>query len=82
MADERKCYAGDLGSDALGKTVMVPATHGERARSGVVREVVHFLGVSPRRARTQVVLEPARGELSGAPMVELDSNVVVEVAAS
>lgn len=79
MADERKCYAGDLGSDVLRKTVFTPATDGERARSGVVGEVVHLIGLAPQRARTQIIFLPAPGDLGRARLVELDSNVIVEV---
>jgi hypothetical protein len=78
MADERKCYAGDLSSDALGKTVVTPATHGEEARTGTVVEVVHLLTVEkPKRARTQIVFWFDR--LGERRMVELDSNVIVEI---
>lgn len=78
MADERKCYAGDLSLDALGKTVLTPATHGEEAHSGRVLEVVHLLtSDKPVRGHTQIVF--ALNRLGERRMVELDSNLIVEV---
>lgn len=38
MSDERKCFAGDLISDAIGKTVRVPFKNG--AVSSVVEDVL------------------------------------------
>lgn len=39
MADERKCYAGDLGTDALGKHVHL----GDEVTVGPVLEITHRL---------------------------------------
>lgn len=80
MADERKCYAGDLGSDALGKTVIVPEHGHEGERRGVVVSVSHGSGLTGK-AITTVLMTPA-GSMGVQQAVTVDATVVVEVRAA
>lgn len=77
MADERKAYAGDLGSDAIGKTVVVPKHGLDGERQGVVSSVSHDTGATGKPV-TSVTFVPA-GPLESAPLVVVDSTVIVEV---
>lgn len=56
MADERKCYAGDLGSDALGKHVDL----GDEVRVGPVIEITHR--VNARGVKTTRVLSDTEAQ--------------------
>ena len=56
MADERKCYAGDLGSDALGKQVHL----GDEVTVGPVVEVTHR--VNARGVKTTRILSETEGQ--------------------
>lgn len=77
MADERKCYAGDLGSDALGKTVAVPASGLDVAHEGTLTMVSHFVGVT---GKPVAELRFAPSELLGSSrVVTVDDAVTVEV---
>lgn len=77
MADERKCYAGDLGSDALGKTVAVPQSGLDEAHAGTLALVSHFVGVAGKPV-TELRFAPA--ELLGSSRVlTVDDAVTVEV---
>lgn len=77
MADERKCYAGDLGSDALGKTVVVPKHGLEDERRGLVLSVAHEDGLTGKPI-TSVVLRPS-DSIGVRQLVTVDSMVIVEV---
>lgn len=80
MGDERKAYAGDLGSDVLGRTVIVPA-HGEHGeRRGVVQSVSHFLGLTGKPV-TSVLVTPL-GSIGVRQVWTVDATVVVEVKAA
>lgn len=80
MADERKAYAGDLGSDAIGKTVIVPE-HGEHGeRRGVVQSVSHFMGLTGKPV-TSVLVVPS-GSIGVRQVWTVDATVVVEVRGS
>lgn len=77
MADERKAYAGDLGSDVIGKTVVVPA-HGEHGeRRGVVQSVSHFVGLTGKPV-SSVLVVPA-GSIGVKQVWTVDATVLVEV---
>jgi len=77
MADERRCYAGDLGSDALGKTVVVPKHGLDDERQGMVLSVSHDLGLKGKPI-TSVVMRPS-SSIGVRQLVTVDSLVVVEV---
>ena len=52
MADERKCYAGDLGSDALGKHVLIQ----DEVTVGPLVEITHRMnsrGVKTTRVSSE-----------------------------
>lgn len=71
MADKRECFAGDLTSDAIGKTIVVPANGLNAATEGVLVEVTHFVGMTSRPV-TQVVFDDER-------VLSIDHTVTVEV---
>lgn len=77
MADERKAYAGDLGSDALGKTVVLPQHGLDDERKGVVLSVSHDTGMTGKPI-TSVVFRP-EGPLASRRLATVDSMVIVEV---
>lgn len=80
MADERRCYAGDLGSDALGKTVIVPAHGLDGERRGVVVAVSHGTGLTGKPITT-VQVRPL-GSIGVQQAWTVDATVVVEVRAA
>lgn len=55
MADERKCYAGDLGTDVLGKHVHL----GDEVTVGPIVEVTHR--VNARGVKTTRILSETEG---------------------
>ncbi|MBF4603725.1 hypothetical protein [Curtobacterium sp. VKM Ac-2884] len=77
MADERKCYAGDLGSDALGKTVAVPVTGLDGAHTGTLSLVSHFMGVAGKPV-TELRFSPSE-VLGSSKVLTVDDAVTVEV---
>jgi hypothetical protein len=77
VADERKCYAGDLGSDVLGKTVAVPATGLDDAHTGTLSLVSHFVGVAGKPV-TELRFAPAE-VLGSSKVLTVDDAVTVEV---
>jgi hypothetical protein len=77
VADERRCYAGDLGSDALGKTVVVPKHGLDDERQGEVLSVSHDAGLTGKPI-TSVVMRPT-GSIGVRQLVTVDSMVTVEV---
>jgi hypothetical protein len=77
VADERKCYAGDLGSDAIGKTVVVPRHGLDDERRGTVLSVSHDQGLTGKPI-TSVVMRPGQS-IGVRQLVTVDSLVVVEV---
>ena len=77
MADERKCYAGDLGSDALGKTVSVPKSGLDEAHVGTLTMVSHFVGAA---GKPVAEMRFAPSEVLGSSRVlTVDDAVTVEV---
>lgn len=59
MADERKCYAGDLGSDALGKTIVF--SEGKNTRVVQVRRVAHSVSRVHPGTKITTIHGPAGG---------------------
>jgi hypothetical protein len=68
VADERKCYAGDLGTDALGKHVDL----GDEVTVGPVVEITHR--VNARGVQTTRILSEVEAH-------RVYSDAVVEVRA-
>lgn len=62
MADERKCFAGDLSSDALGKSVRVTYKIGNITSTveDVLREVRHTAEFSAYLTAAEIVDGPKR----------------------
>lgn len=78
MADQRKCYAGDLSSDSLGKTVVYTLnTPTKDERSILVHEVKHYFQPIGAGSKRVTVIGGTRD--SGAVVQRLDSDHVVEV---
>lgn len=78
MADERKCYSGDLTSDAIGKTVRVTYTTGRITSTveDVLREVRHHL-TGPGQRRTTLFFENTRWT-SGALLNVTEAGLTVK----
>lgn len=66
MADERKCYAGDLGTDALGKRVLL----GDEVVVGPVVEITHNLNVRGVKT-TRVMSETEAHRVYDTALVEV-----------
>lgn len=71
MGDERKCYAGDLGTDHLGKTVRVETVSGAEVADGLC-EIRHWLptGAAPR---TWLQFKNVRPAVGSSPQLSLQS---------
>lgn len=86
MSDERKCYAGDLSSDALGKTVRVTYKNGniESTVTDVLREVRHHMvgggrGIpSPPVAKTTMFFEGTRWTENAGLLVSREVGLTVD----
>jgi hypothetical protein len=80
MADKREAYAGDLSSEAIGKTVVVPAHGADGERRGVVLAATHGSGLTGKPITT-VLVQP-HGSSGVQQAWTVGATVVVEVRAA